>query len=69
LPYLGHRAEGYEIVIPKDRRDLYVFEIAWDAHPNERGRYPEVRLPWDALKAPDFPRLEPFADEELGASK
>jgi hypothetical protein len=67
LPYLGHRAEGYSIVIPRDRRDLYVCEVLWYATPGPRGRFPETRLPWSDLEAPDMPELEPFASEEIGA--
>jgi hypothetical protein len=67
LPYLGRRAEGYSVVIPQDRRDLYVCEVRWDAPKQPNGRYPEVRLPWSELEAPDMPELEPFADTEVGA--
>ena len=69
LGFLGHRSEGYTIVLPLDRRDLYVYKINWDAAPNAKGRYPEIRLPWEALDTPDVPTLEPFADEEIGVSK
>jgi hypothetical protein len=67
LPYLGMRAEGYAITIPRDRRDLYACEVMWDAKPGPHGRFPEVRLPWSDLEAPDMPELEPFASEEIGA--
>jgi hypothetical protein len=64
LPYLSHRTEGYSLVLPEDRRDLYVFRINWDGAPNPKGRYPEVRLPWEELQAPDIPTLAPFAADE-----
>jgi hypothetical protein len=68
LPYLGARVE-YAVVLPKDRRDLYVYEVNWDAVPKPNGKHPEMRLPWEELEAPDMPTLALFADEEIGAAQ
>lgn len=53
IPYLGARAEGYEVSFPVNLGDVQIYEVDAAGERDLRGYYPQRRVPWAALGMPD----------------
>lgn len=52
---LGHRSEGYTLVLPDDLNEVRVFYVDTDKPADSRGYYPKREVPWSWLGDPERP--------------